>query len=99
MERELADWKIRSLRRQANVVGIVQRDHGPGFRVLMMNLSYEGCHILCEQILTVGETLSVQLPGKGAIKAQVRWVDGDRAGLRFLFENSAVERRRAHLGV
>ena len=99
MKREFVDWKIRTLRRQANVVGTAQRDQGASFRVLLMNISYEGCHIVCEQALTIGETLSIELPAKGSIKAQVRWVDGDRAGLCFLFQNSAVEQRRARLGV
>ena len=99
MKREVIDWKIRSPRRPANVVGTALRDDGSSFRVLVVNISYEGCHILCEQALVTGETLSVELPGKGAMKAQVRWVDGDKAGLRFLFLDSVFERRRARLGV
>ena len=99
MKREVVDWKGRSLRRQANVVGTARREQGQSFRVLLVNISYEGCHILCEQELITGETLTVELPGKGAMEAQVRWVDGDRAGLRFLFLDSVFEQRRARLGV
>ena len=65
MEREFVDWKNRTLRRQANVVGMARRDQGSSFRVLLVNISYEGCHILCEEELMTGETLSVELPVKG----------------------------------
>ena len=58
MKREVVDWKGRSLRRQANVVGTARREQGQSFRVLLVNISYEGCHILCEQALITGETLT-----------------------------------------
>lgn len=99
MEREQIDWKKRGWRRRTSAIAMVRRNGGSSYRALVGNLSYDGCQILSEQALTPGETLVLSIPGKGTVSAQVRWVDGDRAGLRFLAENSVVDQRRARLGV
>ena len=99
MKREPIDWKSRHQRQPANGVALARAGSGSQFRLLLLNISYEGCQVLCEQPVTQGETLTVSVRGKGEMPAQVRWVDGDKAGLRFLYDDSAVELRRARLGV
>lgn len=100
MEREPIDWTPRlSSRRRASLVGMARRVDGPPFRILVTNLSYEGCEVVAEDSLIVGETLTLQIPGQGNIEAQVRWADYGKGGIRFLLGGSAAEDRRARIGV
>ena len=64
-----------------------------------MNISYDGCHILAEDELEVGEALNLSVDAMSVIEAQVRWVDGGRSGLKFVTGASAVDARRARIGV
>ena len=98
MEREPIDWQNRSPRRGVSLVGTARLATGIRFRLLITNLSYEGCTAIPEQPLEVGETLSLLIPDRGTIEAQVRWAADDKVGLRFLLGGSAVEERRARLG-
>jgi hypothetical protein len=68
-------------------------------RSLVTNLSYDGCQLVTEAVLSVGETLVLILPGRGSIDAQVRWIADERAGVRFLTGTSPSEQRRARIGV
>ena len=99
MKREPADWKLRAGRRSTAIPGWAQRDDGSSVRVLLSNISYEGCHVLAEGDLTVGEVLKVDIPRMGLMEAQVRWSSDDQAGLRFMLGQSGVEARRARIGV
>ena len=99
MEREPVDWKMRSARRGVSRIALVERADGRQARVLVSNMSYEGCQLLTDQQFERGECVTFTMPGSGTIDAQVRWVSGDRVGLRFLLGKSALEERRARLGV
>ena len=99
MEREQQDWISRSARKRVSLAGTLQRSDGSIARVLVSDLSYEGCKVFCDKLLEAGEVLSVTVPGFGTINAQVRWAADDRAGLSFLVGNSVQEERRARLGV
>jgi hypothetical protein len=99
MQREPIDWKPRRPRRRTNLVAVVMSSDGVERRVLVSDLTYDGCQILGGHELMVGEAATLRMAGKGAIEAQVRWTDGDKAGLKFLVEGSALEQRRLRLGV
>jgi hypothetical protein len=71
---------------------------GREVRALVTNLSYEGCQLLAEAELCVGETLVLTLADRGSVQAQVRWTAGDKAGIKFLSDDSS-ELRRARIGV
>ena len=100
MEREPIDWKARqSSRQRGSHRGSVTVPDGQTFAALITNLSYSGCQLLAETRLVVGEKVSLALPGRGSLEAQVRWTAGDCAGLQFLLGQSHVEERRARIGV
>jgi hypothetical protein len=66
--------------------------------VLVSNLNYDGCLVVSEADLQLGETLMLRLPGLGQLRAQVRWADRERAGLRFLL-GGVIDERRSRIGV
>ena len=99
MKRELIDWKVRPIRRRLTLPGTASSADGRAFRILLSNISYEGCHMLAEYDLTVGEVIQVDIPGMGRMQAQVRWSSDDQAGVRFLLGGSTTEDRRARIGV
>ena len=99
MEREPIDWLPRAARRRVSLTGMARWGDGSSSKVLLSNLSYQGCHLWSERQLTYGETVTLMLPGYGSMDAQVRWVAGDSAGVRFLTGSSAVDDRRARIGV
>lgn len=99
MDREPVDWSSRSPRRPTAHQATICLDNGRQVRALVTNLSYDGCQVLAEAELTVGETLILILSDRGSIEAQVRWTADDRAGIKFLTGNSPSEQRRARIGV
>jgi len=99
MKREVIDWKVRPVRRKLALPGNATGPDGTSFRILLSDISYEGCHMLAEAELTTGEVIEVAIPGMGRMQAQVRWVAGDQVGVRFLLGKSPVEDRRARIGV
>jgi PilZ domain-containing protein len=99
VSRQPADWHIRSHRQRVSLTAIGTWSDGTTARVLVSNMSYRGCHIWTDHELAPGETLKLALPDKGVIEGQIRWADASRAGVRFLTGDSAVDDRRARLGV
>jgi hypothetical protein len=73
----------RAERRQVNLRGYAlnaTRD----LDILVSNLSYTGCQIRCEDVLTPGEIVELRVVKRGAIQAEIRWSDEQRAGALFL---------------
>lgn len=99
MEREPSDWHVRKSRQRLSLTGTGLWSDGTSATVLVSEMSYDGCQIWSDHDLTVGETIALTLRGKGTIEAQIRWADGSKAGLRFLIGQSAVDARRARLGI
>lgn len=99
MEREQIDWLPRAVRRRANLTGMARWDDGSSATILVSNISYEGCHLWSDHEFVSGETVRLVLPRHGTIDAQVRWVSAGNAGVRFLTGGSAVDDRRARIGV
>lgn len=99
LERESQDWVCRAPRRARSLAATLERADGSQIRALISNLAYDGCHLWSEGELEKGELLELHAPGMGIISAQVRWAIRDSAGLKFITGNSAVDERRARLGV
>jgi PilZ domain len=99
VEREIIDWSTRTPRRRVSLRGVARWADGSSATVLVADLSYQGCRLWSDHDFECGETLALVLPTHGTIEAQVRWVAGGSAGVRFLTGDSAKEDRRARLGV
>jgi hypothetical protein len=99
MDREPSDWSGRPGRPPTTHNATNCLCDGSEARSLVTNLSYDGCQLVTEAVLSVGETLVLILPGRGSIDAQVRWIADERAGVRFLTGTSPSEQRRARIGV
>jgi hypothetical protein len=72
---------------------------GSAGRAEVSDLSYLGCRLYCDRRFTKGETVRLTLPERGELFAQVRWVRGSRAGVRFITGQSNKDTRRARIGV
>jgi hypothetical protein len=66
---------------------VVQRPDGSKVPVRLTDFSDSGCRIEAEIGFRIGERLSIAIPRMGQVKAQVRWVDPDNAGAKFLAES------------
>jgi hypothetical protein len=99
IERTPEDWNPRNPRKPASTTGVAYRSDGSWMRVHMTNLSYDGCKILTEDRLDIGETLKLVMPRMQHMEVQVRWVKEQEAGVRFLGGGSVIDERRARLGI
>jgi len=70
-------------RRPLNQLAYATRSDGSIVNLTIVDLSNEGCGMLCTTGLNVGEQLEIAVSGRGKIGATVRWVDGARSGLSF----------------
>lgn len=98
IERSRSQWLPRATRNSTSTTGIAYRSDGSWLRVQMTNLSYDGCHLLTEDRLDVGETLELVFTRMQHLNVQVRWVKDNEAGGRFLHNATAADVRRARLG-
>jgi len=59
---------------------------GPGrdADIKIADLSYGGCRISSEDAFNEGEVVELRIIKRGAAAAEVRWTNGDTAGVRFL---------------
>lgn len=99
MQRQPIDWSPRRPRRPTSLTGRVRWPDGTSATVLITDISYDGCHVWCDRDFTCGETVSLTVPTRGNIEAQVRWAQDGEAGLRLLTGGSAADDRRARIGV
>ena len=99
MERGTQDWVWRANRRRSNLTGIARRSDGSELRVLVSNISYDGCHLWSGGDLQKGELIELCVTGLSLIRAQVRWVRDDSFGVKFVTGDSVSDERRARLGV
>ena len=73
----------RAERRQVNFRGYALNE-ARDLDILIANLSYTGCQISCQDVLSPGEIFELRIVKRGAIQAEIRWSDEHRAGARFL---------------
>jgi hypothetical protein len=85
--RQKPDHSLRDERHPVDMRGLATLEDGRTMAVLLVNLSYDGCAVESAVPLTEGSALLLTTCG-GSIEAQVRWVSGRTAGLRFHGERS-----------
>jgi hypothetical protein len=98
IQRSPSEWTARQERKSSSTTGVAYRSDGSWMRVHMTNLSYDGCRLLTEDPLDIGETLELVFPRTQHLNVHVRWVKDNEAGVRFLKNATAAEQRRARLG-
>jgi PilZ domain len=59
----------------------------------LWNISDGGFMVECEEKVPLGALVTVELPGQGAVRAEVRWVLGWRFGAVILEDQSGTARR------
>jgi hypothetical protein len=70
-------------RRPVTLAGYATREDGALVELTVVDLSYDGCGVICTHRLTAGERLSLSVLDRGCVPVTVRWADGGRAGLSF----------------
>jgi hypothetical protein len=73
----------RGTRQQVSFRAFALRADGTSVDVSLRDLSYDGCLLSSEESFEVGERLRLLVRRRGAIDAQVCWLDGEKIGLRF----------------
>jgi len=72
-------------RRPLNQAAHATRSDGSILTLTVIDLANEGCGVISPVSLLVGERLELAAAGTRKIAAVVRWTDGARAGLAFVF--------------
>jgi hypothetical protein len=70
-------------RRPVTLAGYATREDGALVELTVVDLSYDGCGVICTNRLTAGERLSLSVLDRGSTLVTVCWADGARAGLSF----------------
>jgi hypothetical protein len=79
-------WIGRKDRDAVAIDAVVHRLDGTRSPVRLSNLSDQGCRIETEEHFRIGEKLSIAIPRRGKVKAQVRWALPGSAGAKFVVE-------------
>jgi hypothetical protein len=86
-EMGVSSVKERSLERvQVDLPATLQLAEGSPISATVTNISPQGCHLICREMLSIGSSLQVSLEGTGRIEAKVMWQLGAAAGLNFASE-------------
>ena len=80
-------WIGRKDRDEVAIDAVVHRNDGSKKRVVLSNLSPDGCRIESDSDFRIGEHLKIAIPSKGQFNAQVRWALPGSAGARFLAQS------------
>jgi hypothetical protein len=83
----------RDERRPVNMPGHAALEDGQTAQILVLDLSYEGCGLQIPVPLAVGQTITLSVLKRGAIKAEVRWYANGKAGVVFKPEVSPAEQQ------
>jgi hypothetical protein len=77
-------------RRPASLSAYATRKDGSVVEMTVVDLSIDGCGVLCPTNLDKGEMLNLAVLRRGNAGAVVRWSEGGRAGLSFTQEPAGV---------
>lgn len=97
MLRNEAEYQKRALRHPVRLDAYARREGEEVFRVLITQMAYGGCQILCTEKFTVGDRLILSLPRMGEITGQVRWTAGDKSGFAFDFAERSADQRSSSI--
>jgi hypothetical protein len=81
-------------RRPVTLAAYATRPDGSLVHLTVVDLSYDGCGVLCTTRLDAGEILTLSVMDRGTALATVRWVDGVKAGLSFTAEPPGAAERQ-----
>ena len=73
----------RHVRRPVTLAAYGTRGDGSLVEMTVVDLSYDGCGVICTVELRPGERIDLSVVRRGRLTAEVRWVDGAKAGLAF----------------
>ena len=74
----------RGLRTKVALEVMAFRADGPGFPVIIADISRDGCQIQSDASFDVGETIKLKHEVMGELSGKVRWASAGRAGLQFV---------------
>ena len=74
----------RAPRVDTHIRGTVEDSDGTTIAVVVTDISREGCRMEIDGMLTIGETIEIQIDRYGSYPAKVRWALGNEAGAVFL---------------
>jgi hypothetical protein len=90
-------------RRPTSLSAYATRQDGSVVELTVVDLSADGCGVLCPCELHAGERLNLAVLRRGTTGATVRWADGGRAGLSFgspvAVEGATKPRRHERISV
>jgi len=90
----------RDERYDVDLPGIAFREDGSSLTVTFRNMSYNGCMLVADMALAIGEIVRLAIPRMGEIRAQVRWAsDGGKAGARFVLEEIGPDEPHCRLSL
>jgi hypothetical protein len=92
---EAAHEPERRERRPVAMLGFLALEDGTTAEASLLDLSYEGCGIATMLPLAAGQPVTLSVPGRGAIEADVRWSSGGKAGLVFRSDLAAEQTPRS----
>lgn len=82
-------WVKRNDRRPVDLTTVAFREDGRRTTVRLSDVSHDGCQIIADDPFRIGETIVLDLPRTGEVRAQVRWTSLDgRSGARFLIDTA-----------
>jgi len=55
----------------------------PPSRALLINISPSGCMIRCDQLVSIGESLTIDVEGARTFRGRAIWSAGARIGIEF----------------
>jgi hypothetical protein len=73
-------------RRPVKLGASATRGNGSIVEMTIVDLSYDGCGVICAEGLIEGEEIEVSVARRGIATAKVCWVDGANAGLSFAID-------------
>ena len=74
----------RGVRRNVALDVVARREDGSSSNVAITDISRDGCQLRTRTEFEVGETIVIDHEVLGKIPGQVRWMCGERAGLKFV---------------
>ena len=74
----------RGVRRNVALDVVARREDGSSHTVAITDISRDGCQLRTRTEFEVGETIVIDHDVLGKLPAQVRWMFGERAGLKFV---------------
>ena len=79
------DWSAdRELRRTASLHILARRSDGTSSRVVVTDISRDGCQLRTDTTLDPGELIELKHDLLGTLLAEVRWACAGRVGLQFV---------------